>query len=64
MCVGCRERKKKEDLIRVTRGAEGLLIVNHRKPDGGRSLYLCPNPKCLKMAEKKNRMGRISGSLE
>jgi uncharacterized protein len=61
MCIGCRERKKKEEMIRFTRGAEGVLLLNEGKPSGGRGLYLCPNLRCLKLAQKKNRMGQVLG---
>jgi predicted RNA-binding protein YlxR (DUF448 family) len=62
MCVGCRERKKKEELVRFTRGSEGILFHSDKKRLAGRGFYLCPNLKCLKMAQKKNQMGRILGS--
>ena len=62
MCVGCRGRIKKEDLVRFTRGPEGSVFLNEKKTLGGRGFYLCPTLKCFRMAQKKNQMGRILGS--
>jgi predicted RNA-binding protein YlxR (DUF448 family) len=61
--MGCRERKRKEELIRFTQGEERTLIPNlGKKPLPGRGFYLCPTLKCLRMAQKKNPWGRFSGS--
>jgi uncharacterized protein len=62
MCVGCRERKRKEELIRFTQGEEGILIYNERKPLPGRGFYLCPTLKCFRMAQRKHPWGGIVGS--
>ncbi len=53
MCLGCRKRKKKEDLVRLTRGAEGSLIVSEKGHLEGRGFYLCPELGCLRKAQKK-----------
>jgi predicted RNA-binding protein YlxR (DUF448 family) len=59
MCIGCRTRRKKEEMIRFTQTAEGIAIPDgDRKPDA-RGFYLCPGPTCLKMAKKKNRFRQI-----
>jgi len=62
MCVGCRERKRKEELIRFTQGEGGILIYNERKPLSGRGFYLCPTLKCFRMAQRKHPWGGIVGS--
>ncbi len=51
MCVGCRSRKRKEEMIRFTPGNE-------------RGAYLCPDLKCLKRAEKKDLIDGRAISLE
>ena len=56
-CMGCRERKAKKELIRVVRGTDGVVSLDFGGKLNGRGAYLCPDPACLKKAQK-------SGSLE
>jgi predicted RNA-binding protein YlxR (DUF448 family) len=56
MCMGCRKRRKKAELLRFTRTVvEGTLRLN---PDirVGRGLYLCPDDACLKAVKKRWRL--------
>lgn len=66
-CAGCGERKPKKELVRIVRapvreengvptGGEISLDLTGRKP--GRGVYLCPNPECLKKAQKAKRLER------
>jgi predicted RNA-binding protein YlxR (DUF448 family) len=55
MCLGCRKRKRKEDLVRLIKGADGHFFLNDKKELSGRGYYLCPDPACLKLAQKKQR---------
>jgi uncharacterized protein len=50
MCIGCRSRRKKEELVRLTRNAEG-----------GRGLYLCPDADCLRRAQKRMKREDLGG---
>ncbi len=61
MCIGCRSRRKKTEMVRFIRTPEGSLMRADKKKAGGRGLYLCPDPRCFKKAEKKDRRGRLSG---
>ncbi len=54
-CVGCRKRRKKEEMIWLSQRPEGMVVVDAKKPHQGRGLYLCPDRECLNMAKKKNR---------
>jgi predicted RNA-binding protein YlxR (DUF448 family) len=54
-CVGCRRKRKKEEMIWLVQRPEGVMVVDPKKPHQGRGLYLCPDHKCLNMAKKKNR---------
>ena len=58
MCVGCRERKEKKDLIRIVRTGEhtGELDFSGKKP--GRGAYICHDPACLKKARKSKSLDR------
>jgi len=54
-CIGCRKKRKKEELIWLTQGPGGLAVVNRKKPHQGRGFYLCPDLRCLNMARKKRK---------
>lgn len=67
MCAGCGEMKPKKELVRVVRapvktengvdvGGEISLDCTGRKP--GRGAYVCPDPECLKKAQKARRLER------
>ncbi len=60
-CIGCRVKKKKEEMIWLSEGPAGVLVVNGKKPHEGRGFYLCPDLRCLNMARKK---GKRVGGLE
>ena len=51
-CMGCRERKAKRDMIRVVRTTEGSVMLDFSGKLNGRGAYVCPNPECLKKAQK------------
>ena len=60
-CMGCRERKAKKELIRVVRGTDGVVSLDFGGKRNGRGAYLCPDPTCLKKAQKT---GALERSLE
>ena len=53
MCVGCREKRDKKDLLRVVRTPEGQLVLD------GRGAYVCRDPQCLKKARKSRALDRM-----
>ena len=57
-CMGCRERKNKPELIRVVRSPEGTFSLDFRGKAPGRGAYICPNPACLKKAQKSKALER------
>lgn len=55
-CVSCRKVSAKQEFWRVVR-----LYPSHQvqlDQGMGRSAYLCPQTSCLKVAQKKNRLGK------
>ncbi|MGB7519018.1 MAG: YlxR family protein [Spirulinaceae cyanobacterium] len=54
--MSCRKLGQKEEFWRVVR----VHPTREVKLDEGmgRSAYLCPQPECLQLAQKKNRLGR------
>ncbi|MDI3530899.1 MAG: uncharacterized protein PWP60_748 [Candidatus Atribacteria bacterium] len=47
MCVGCRERKPKKELIRIVKTPQGELLVDDTGKKAGRGAYVCPKPECV-----------------
>ena len=59
-CVGCNEKKPKNELIRIVRCADtGSIEIDRTGKKNGRGAYICPNAACLKKAKK-----RLSVNLE
>ncbi|NJL46250.1 MAG: YlxR family protein [Leptolyngbyaceae cyanobacterium SM2_5_2] len=55
-CVSCRRVAPRQQFWRVVRSsADGTTAVDWGM---GRSAYLCPQVGCLRLAQKKNRLGR------
>ena len=57
-CMGCRERKAKRDMIRVVRGTDGTVNLDFGGKANGRGAYICPDPECLKKAQKSKALER------
>ena len=59
-CVGCNEKKTKNELIRIVRCADtGNIEIDRTGKKNGRGAYICPSASCLKKAKK-----RLSQNLE
>ena len=58
MCVGCREMKPKQELIRVVKPTEGDCVIDFRGKASGRGAYVCRDTECLKMAQKSRALER------
>jgi len=59
-CVGCNEKKPKNELIRIVRCAQtGEIQIDTTGKKNGRGAYICPSAACLKKAKK-----RLPSSLE
>ncbi len=57
-CMGCRERRDKRQLIRVVRTPEGEVKLDFSGKLSGRGAYLCPDPECLRSAQKAKSLER------
>ena len=51
-CLGCREMKPKNELVRIVRAPEGDIDLDFTGKASGRGAYICPNADCLKKAIK------------
>ncbi len=57
-CMGCRERKAKREMIRVVRMTDGTVNLDFGGKTNGRGAYICPDPECLKKAQKSKALER------
>ena len=56
--MGCRERKAKKEMIRVVRMTDGNVRLDFSGKLNGRGAYICPDPECLKKAQKARSLER------
>ena len=57
-CVGCGEMKNKKDMMRVSKSAEGPIVLDMTGKKNGRGAYLCMNKECLVKARKNRGLER------
>ena len=70
-CLGCRQRRPKGALVRLVRGADGVVVVDQEAVRPGRGAYVCAVPDCVERALKTGRLGhafraacRVEAGLE
>jgi len=56
-CIGCRSLFKKDEVVRLIAGPDGLLI-DYREKLAGRAAYVCPKKECIAKALTKEALGR------
>jgi len=70
LCIGCKKRKRKEEMIRFTLTADGKARRVEGKNRTGRGVYVCPVDSCFKMAKKRRSFepvpeaGWVEGDLK
>ena len=53
-CIGCSEKKAKNDLIRIVRLPDDKGVeIDKTGKKSGRGAYICPSAACLKKARKR-----------
>ncbi len=57
-CVGCREMRDKQALLRIAVNASGMLFADNSGRAPGRGAYLCRNEECLAKAKKSRALDR------
>ena len=62
MCVGCREMKPKNTLIRIVKTPEGDIKTDPTGKLNGRGAYICKASECLKRAQKTGALSRAFGT--
>lgn len=60
-CLGCGLKTNKQNLIRVVRRPDGVLLIDKKGKEPGRGAYICQNVDCLKEAIRKKAIERALG---
>ena len=55
-CIGCGEKKKKTELIRIVRSPEGEISLDFTGRKPGRGAYLCRSVACFRSVRKAHRI--------
>lgn len=58
LCMACRKKYLKKNLIRVVKEKSGRIYIDEIKKAQGRGAYLCYNEKCLEILKKKKCLER------
>lgn len=58
ICVGCKQAKEKQDMIRVVKSAEQKVSLDETGRMNGRGAYICKNSACLELALKSKGLER------
>ena len=57
-CIGCGEKKEKNELIRIVKESDEVISFDPTGRKNGRGAYICKNPECLEKAIKKKALER------
>ena len=55
-CQGCLSLINRDELIKITKLADGTLKINPNSKELGRSVYVCKNSECIKTLIKKKKI--------
>ncbi len=58
VCIGCREKLPKKELVRLVRTPENEVVLDTTGKKPGRGAYICPREDCFKKALKGKRLER------
>lgn len=50
-------------MIRFIKTPDRVVVPEERKDQKGRGSYLCPNPGCLREAERRKRVSPLDGAI-
>ena len=58
MCVVCRTRHNKEDLIRISK-FDDVPVIDQDKKQSSRAIYVCKNANCVEFLKKNKAIERF-----
>jgi uncharacterized protein len=56
-CIGCRRVLKKDEVVRIIAGPEGI-VIDYREKLTGRAAYVCPGRSCITRALAKETLSK------
>lgn len=57
-CIGCKEVKPKNELLRIVKDKENVISIDLTGKKNGRGAYICASEECLDKAVKSNRLAK------
>lgn len=57
-CIGCNEKKNKNEFIRVVKNSNNEIFIDKTGKMPGRGAYICDNVQCLEKAIKTRKLQR------
>ena len=57
--MGCKEKKNKNELIRIVKSNDGQINIDKTGKMPGRGAYICERKECLEKAIKTKRIERV-----
>ena len=58
-CMGCNEKKAKNELIRIVKNKQNEIMIDRTGKKEGRGAYICDKIECLEKAIKSKRLGKV-----
>ena len=58
-CMGCNEKKDKNQLIRIVKNKENEIFIDKTGKKEGRGAYICDDINCLEKVVKSKRLERV-----
>ncbi len=58
MCIICRERSDKKELLRIVKNKDGDIFVDKTGKANGRGAYICSSPECFQKLRKTRGLNR------
>ena len=55
-CLGCRRVRAKTLLVRLARGADGMVVLDRTGTATGRGAYVCTEAPCIERALQRGRL--------
>lgn len=55
-CIGCREKKQKQELVRIVLNKNNEITVDFNNTLDGRGAYICMKEECFEKMKKGNKL--------
>lgn len=59
MCIVCRDRSDKKELVRVVRNKNGEVFLDKTGKANGRGAYVCKSKDCFDKLKKTRALNRV-----